>query len=139
MNAEKLFKHMSWANQQIVGKLAQLPNEALDSYAVNPEWTVREIARHICSSATWYGWRLLDKTKLSQGELDALKAKLDATEIPPATAQDIPALLEKMLEAGDRVIVISLYSNTIKVPYLEELNGLREWYWENFPLLNYYS
>lgn len=48
-------------------------------------------------------------------------------------------MLEKMLETGDRVIVISLYSNTIKVPYLEELNGIREWYWENFPLLNHHS
>jgi len=107
MNAEKLFKHMSWANQQVVGKLAHLPNEALDAYAVNPEWTVREIARHICSSATWYGWRLLDRTKLSQSELDALKAKLDATEIPPATAQDIPALLAKMLEADAVLLAAS--------------------------------
>ncbi len=57
MDAEKLFKHMAWANSEILKKVAELPDEALDAYAVNPEWTVREIARHIASSATWYGWR----------------------------------------------------------------------------------
>lgn len=48
-------------------------------------------------------------------------------------------MLEKMLEAGNRIIVISLYSNTIKVPYLEEMNGIREWCWEDFPLLMHHS
>ena len=43
-------------------------------------------------------------------------------------------LLEQMLDKGDRVIVISLYSNTIKVPYKEEYNGIAEWYWENYPM-----
>lgn len=43
-------------------------------------------------------------------------------------------LLEKQLEEGDRIIVISLYSNTIKVPYSVELNGIADWEWENFPL-----
>jgi hypothetical protein len=43
-------------------------------------------------------------------------------------------LLEQMLDRGDRVIVISLYSNTIKVPYKEEYNGIVEWYWEDYPI-----
>ena len=38
------------------------------------------------------------------------------------------------LERGDRIIVISLYSNTIKVPYRLEYHGIVEWEWENFPL-----
>lgn len=40
--------------------------------------------------------------------------------------------LDDMLDKGDKVIVISLYSNTIKVPYLTELNGIREWEWTNY-------
>lgn len=47
--------------------------------------------------------------------------------------------LEKALDAGDRILVISLYSNTIKVPYLEEFNGVKEWCWEDFPLLMHHS
>ncbi len=99
MDAEKLLKHMAWANLEIIGKLQNLPDAALDAFSTNPEWTVREISRHICSSATWYGWRLLDKSQLSQPELDSLQKKLDATEIPAETAQQIPILLEKMREA----------------------------------------
>ncbi|MEI6216403.1 MAG: DinB family protein [Actinomycetes bacterium] len=55
---EKLIKHMGWANQQIIHKLGELPNDAFQAYLVNPEWTVAEIIRHILSSADWYGFRL---------------------------------------------------------------------------------
>lgn len=37
--------------------------------------------------------------------------------------------LDELLDAGNDIIIISLYSNTIKVPYLVVENGLR--YWEN--------
>jgi hypothetical protein len=43
-------------------------------------------------------------------------------------------LLEQMVDGGDKVIVISLYSNTIKVPYKEEYNGIVEWCWEDYPI-----
>lgn len=42
--------------------------------------------------------------------------------------------LSVQLNKGHRVIIISLYSNTIKVPYLVEDNGLRYWEWENYPV-----
>jgi hypothetical protein len=42
--------------------------------------------------------------------------------------------LDEQLEKGDRIIIISKYSNTIKVPYFNEYNGIKEWEWENFPL-----
>ena len=48
-------------------------------------------------------------------------------------------MLEKMLEAGDRVIVISLYSNTIKVPYSYIDNGIKVWEWDDYPLFNYFN
>lgn len=41
--------------------------------------------------------------------------------------------LEKMLNEGDRLIVISSYSNTIKVPYLVKENGIKSWEWEEYP------
>lgn len=43
-------------------------------------------------------------------------------------------LLEKQLNEGDDVVVVSFYSYTIKVPRKEECNGLVEWEWEDFPL-----
>lgn len=42
--------------------------------------------------------------------------------------------LEEFLEKGDRIVIISLYSNTIKVPYKVEYNGVVEWEWENYPM-----
>lgn len=99
MDAEKLLKHMAWANTEILSKVAELPDAALDAYAVNPEWTVREIARHIASSATWYGWRLLDRSNFTEIESAQWQAKLDETEIPPATVADIQILIDRLKDA----------------------------------------
>jgi uncharacterized damage-inducible protein DinB len=45
---------MSWANQRVYAALSGLPEEALDSYIVNPEWTARRLLQHIVASADWY-------------------------------------------------------------------------------------
>ena len=100
MDAAKLLKHMAWANQEIFKQVAAMPDEALDAYSVNPEWTAREIMRHIASSATWYGYRLIDKDLLTEDERSTWKLKLDETEIPPATMKDMPVLLAR-LKAAD--------------------------------------
>jgi len=99
MDAAKLLKHMAWANQEIIGKVAELPDEALDAFVVNPEWTVREIARHIASSATWYGWRLLDKSEFTEIENQEWQAKLDETEIAPRSAREITLVLSRLKSA----------------------------------------
>jgi uncharacterized damage-inducible protein DinB len=54
-------EHMAWANQEIYKLIAELPDEALDAYATDPEFTVREILRHIASSAGNYASRLEGK------------------------------------------------------------------------------
>mgnify|MGYP000269950152 CR=1 FL=1 len=79
MDAAKLLKHMAWANKEILTKVSALPDSALDAYVVNPEWTVREISRHIASSATWYGWRLLDRSAFTDAENAAWQSKLEET------------------------------------------------------------
>jgi uncharacterized damage-inducible protein DinB len=104
MDAEKLLKHMAWANKEILTKVAQLPDEALDAYIVNPEWTVREISRHIASSATWYGWRLLDKSNFNEAQSAHWQAKLDETEIPAATSREIHIIIDR-LEAADQALI----------------------------------
>ena len=42
---------------------------------------------------------------------------------------NFPAL-EQWLDKGDKIIIISLYSNTIKVPYFIDYNGINQWEWE---------
>ena len=43
-------------------------------------------------------------------------------------------LEELILDKGKDVIVISTYSNTIKVPKIIEMNGIKELEWENYHL-----
>lgn len=118
MDAEKLLKHMAWANNQIFSKVAALDDEALDAYAVNPEWTVREITRHIASSATWYGWRLLDKSLWSEDDHAQWQQKLDETEIPAATTKDFQIIIDR-LAAADAVLFAAAQ--------LPEGTVVREW------------
>lgn len=43
--------------------------------------------------------------------------------------------LNQLLEKGNDLIVISMYSNTIKVPYLSySLDGFNEYDWKEYPL-----
>ena len=58
LNLERALKHMSWANQEVYKLIIPLPDEALNAYATDPDWTVGEILRHIASSSGGYGARL---------------------------------------------------------------------------------
>jgi hypothetical protein len=40
--------------------------------------------------------------------------------------------VDKLLDNGDKIIIISTYSSTIKVPYQIEDRGSMEWEWEDF-------
>ena len=108
MNAEKLLKHMAWANQAIYRQIAQLPDSALDAYAVNPNWHVREIVRHIWSSATWYGYGLLDKNSLSESDEKAWQEKLKETQTHPQKASDVLAIAEKLAIADAVLFELAL-------------------------------
>jgi uncharacterized damage-inducible protein DinB len=96
MNAEKLLKHMAWANQAIYRQVGQLPDAALDAFAVNPDWHVREIVRHMWSSATWYGYGLLDKNLLSESDEAEWQKILNETQVHPQKSSDVLAIAEKL-------------------------------------------
>lgn len=110
MEASKLFKHMAWANQQIIGAVAKLPNEALDAYAVNPEWTAREILRHITSSASWYGFRLMKAAGAPEVELNTVYAKLEELNVGPASTVDVQTFLDALADADAILLEQSLLS-----------------------------
>jgi uncharacterized damage-inducible protein DinB len=103
MDATKLFKHMAWANQEILGSVSKLPDAALDAFNVNPEWQVREILRHIASSASWYGFRLLKAAGSSQEELSLIYAKLESLNNPPKTMAEVSVFLAALSEA-DKIL-----------------------------------
>jgi uncharacterized damage-inducible protein DinB len=99
MDMEKLLKHSAWANQQVIGEIAKLPKEALDAYAVNPEWTVGTIVRHIASATNWYVWRLLDRENFTAEEKAFWDSRLkDCDEEAPAM-QDINFVLDVLKDS----------------------------------------
>jgi uncharacterized damage-inducible protein DinB len=101
MDMEKILKHMAWANQEIIGAINTLPKESLDAYAVNPEWTVGNILRHIGSASNWYVWRLLDRANFTEAEKTFWDARLkDADEEAPLM-EDISNVLG-ILKDSDR-------------------------------------
>jgi uncharacterized damage-inducible protein DinB len=58
ISLERALRHMAWANQKVYQAVETLPDESLQSYVVNKEWTAYEIVFHICQSAGFYVWRL---------------------------------------------------------------------------------
>jgi uncharacterized damage-inducible protein DinB len=63
---ERLLKHMAWANQETIKHVQTLPEDALKSFATNPEWFVAEILHHIVDSADHYAYRISGKPALTQ-------------------------------------------------------------------------
>ena len=82
---ERLLKHMAWANQQTIRHLMSLPEEALQSFATNPEWKAAEIIRHIVESGNFYVYRLTG----------SFAAEKFAVGFQPASHEDLQLLLAK--------------------------------------------
>jgi uncharacterized damage-inducible protein DinB len=51
---DRLFRHMAWANQILLGQLQVLSSEALALTSENEEWSVAVITQHFVRSAGFY-------------------------------------------------------------------------------------
>jgi uncharacterized damage-inducible protein DinB len=89
MDLEKLLAHMAWSNREIFAEVSKLPDNALDSFADSPKWTVREIISHICESATWYALCLR-----KEGDGFDWQNHIARSKIKPETGSDIHTLIE---------------------------------------------
>ena len=101
---ERILKHMAWANQEIIGKISELPADALNAYAVNPQWTVGQIVRHIGSASNWYVWRLLDKAAFTASDEELWKNRLAEADEEAPTMQDVKNVLE-VLRLSDAMLL----------------------------------
>lgn len=97
ISIERGLRHMAWANQEVFNAVAKLPDDALQAYISNPEWTVGNILSHICSGATWYVHRLeiddwIDIPEVHSAndvlQLAALISQLDEKLIQAASQED---------------------------------------------------
>lgn len=92
ISTARLLQHMAWANQKVYQSVQSLPDESLESFIVNPEWTARQILKHITSAADWYLY------SLEGGSLQEIRR--------PSNMSDV-ANLAKMLAALDSEIIKS--------------------------------
>jgi len=92
----RLLRHMAWSNQRVFSAVQALPDEALDAYIVNPEWTAKVLLQHIVNGADWYVYCLtelpwsdiiLPKT---MSEIDVLKAQLADFDAKISSQADLP-------------------------------------------------
>ena len=100
---EKLLKHMAWSNTEILSWVATLPDDALDAYVVNPEWTVREIIQHYVRSAHFYGFRLQLTTPKQASQEEAKRDLYRHNQQELKVSSDILNLVE-LLKKADQVL-----------------------------------
>ena len=97
ISIDRSLRHMAWANQRIYSAFSTLPDEALDAYILNPDWTARQILQHIVSGADWYvyclgiaGWNDIPQPRVigDVSNLAKTLASCDALILSAATADD---------------------------------------------------
>jgi uncharacterized damage-inducible protein DinB len=100
ISLHRALEHMAWANQEIYKLIAELPDEALDAYANDPEFTVREILHHITFAAGNYAARLEGKESEA---LEQPKNMAELREVAKVLATNDARLL-KLVELEDQPI-----------------------------------
>jgi uncharacterized damage-inducible protein DinB len=109
INLERALKHMSWANQEIFKLIAELPDAALDSYATDPEFPVREILRHIAAASGGYAYRL---DGIENQPMEQPKTMAELLEIT-TTLESTDARLIELVELEDKSIEVIRDGKTI--------------------------
>lgn len=91
---ERSFRHMGWANSQMLNIVSALPDDAINFSAWNPDWTVGKIAHHIVVAEA----RLISRITEQQFS-DELEA--------PTTAQGIKELISICRERDAQLLKLS--------------------------------
>ena len=101
-------RHMAWANQRLFAAVAELPDEALSSYLVDPEFDVATILHHIVDGAEWFAfcagghpWSHREKPRTGADVLALARnlAELDALVMKESQRDDVTLTINH--EDGD--------------------------------------
>ncbi|CAN2214505.1 DNA damage-inducible protein DinB [Candidatus Nanopelagicaceae bacterium] len=107
---ERSFKHMAWANKQMLEILKDLPDEAINFSAWNPDWTVGKIAHHIVIAEGRLISRIVEQP--APTEFDPPQSASDITHLITVCAArdaqllsliDTPDAMRKFIRYGDEV------------------------------------
>jgi uncharacterized damage-inducible protein DinB len=89
---DRALRHMAWANQQLIARLAEQPDSALALTAPQNEWSAGRILVHLVNAANGYAARLDGLPRQPQGQ-------------PPTSAAELPALAERLAAIDARLRV----------------------------------
>jgi uncharacterized damage-inducible protein DinB len=113
LGLERLLRHMAWANQLTIEHLATLPQEALKSYATNPEWFVAEITHHIVDSADAYAYRITGSHPELPGKSIQEIEKIADLQALAQQAAIIDAALLESAQLDDELLEFKNYSGNL--------------------------
>lgn len=110
---ERSFKHMAWANKQMLQILQGLPDEAINFSAWNPDWTVGKIAHHIV---------IAEGRLISRITQQAVPVEFD----PPKSASDVSDLINICAERDAQLLSLVNTPDELRsfVRYGNEVNFL---------------
>lgn len=95
---EQLFKHMAWANQELLTHLKQLPESALTITQVQSQWSVGEMVTHIIGATRGYLARLEGQERPTPLEPATSHADLETLT---AIASDVDARMLTQAANGE--------------------------------------
>lgn len=87
---DRLLRHMAWANQQLIARLAEQPDEVLALTAPRNEWSAGRILVHLVNAANGYVARLEGLPRQPQAE-------------PPTSVAELPSLAERLAASDARL------------------------------------
>ncbi|HJP88983.1 MAG TPA: DinB family protein [Candidatus Limnocylindrales bacterium] len=87
---DRELRHMAWANQQLIARLAEQPDSALALTAPQNEWSAGRILVHLVNAANGYAARLEGLPRQPQGET-------------PTSVSELAALAERLAAADARL------------------------------------
>ncbi len=107
---ERSFKHMAWANKQMLEILKSLPDEAINFSAWNPDWTVGKIAHHIVIAEGRLISRVIEQPApvefdppKTAGEIEKLIAICAERDAQLLSLIDTPDQMRKFVRYGTEV------------------------------------
>lgn len=108
---ERSFKHMAWANKQMLEILKSLPDEAINFSAWNPDWTVGTIAHHIVIAEGRLISRIIQQP--APTEFDPPKSASDIGQLITVCAERDAQLLS-LIETPDQMRKFVRYGTEVE-------------------------
>lgn len=105
------FKHMAWANKQMLTTLQGLPDEAINFSAWNPDWTVGTIAHHIVIAEGRLISRITQQP--APDEFDPPKSAGDISHLIAVCAERDAQLLS-LIDTPDELRAFVRYGNQVE-------------------------